>query len=636
MAWREGEQVGPYLIQANIGQGGMATVYKAYHAPLDRTVAIKVMHQMLLDDESFVSRFKREALIVARMTHPSIIPIYDYNEHEGQPYLVMKYVPGSTLKQRLMKKGPLPLNDILTIMNTVGSALAYAHSRGVLHRDVKPSNIVLDGDTPYLTDFGLARIAEAGESTMSTDMVLGTPHYISPEQASGRKDIDGRADIYSLGIVLYELLVGRVPFTADTAYAIIHDQIYTPIPRPSLINPEIPQTVEDVLIRATEKKPDDRYTTVDEMMRDLTTAIETSDLKELSHDRASVASVSLARYRSEFSGSLSKPSTTIAQPLPTGGYRTATVFQTKADPRQSRAWMIGGCGTFILICLIIGGLLLSSVSYMLELQELTMRVNADDFHGGVIADAAYQFTINQAGGFFSPAMPQDDLMAFLTIGISEEDDTIRMLSTPDSSFGSMTVAAETWRFDPQASYNTIAEGKDEANDVVRYLMLAAVTADSFGDTNGALAYATMALYEAEKDPEKQSLYKMLRPIAGKYLYDMPARDLPEDRGAIKEIIGTMYDDDDVAAIEASPFGHFLKARVFLLSGNLGLAWNEVNIGTEKTNFDVEIQLLRGEILAAQDKMGAATELWSAITLNESAPLWVKTQAQTHLTENGSL
>src|SRR4051812_38848706 len=116
MAWREGEQVGPYQIQAQVGQGGMATVYKAYHAQLDRTVAIKVMHQMLLDEETFVARFKREAQIVARLDHPYIVPVYDYNEHESQPYLVMKYVAGVTLKQRLMKKGPLPLNEILSIM----------------------------------------------------------------------------------------------------------------------------------------------------------------------------------------------------------------------------------------------------------------------------------------------------------------------------------------------------------------------------------------------------------------------------------------------------------------------------------------------------------------------------------------
>jgi serine/threonine protein kinase len=630
MAWREGEQVGPYQIQTLVGQGGMATVYKAYHAQLDRTVAIKVMHQMLLDEETFVARFKREAMIVARLDHPYIIPVYDYNEHEGQPYLVMKYVPGITLKQRLMKKGPLPLNDILSIMNSVGSALSYAHTKGVLHRDVKPSNIVLDGDVPYLTDFGLARIAEAGESTMSSDMVLGTPHYISPEQASGRKDIDGRADIYSLGVVLYELLVGRVPFTADTAYAIIHDQIYTPIPRPSLINPEIPQAVEDVLIRAAEKKPEDRYATVDDMMRDLKTAIDASNLKELSADRASAASESLAKYRSEFGGGFGMPSTTVGQPLPTGAYRTATVYQTKADPRQSRAWMIGGCGTFILICLIIGGLALSSLSYFLELQELTARASAN----GSEARPSFQFTFNQTGSFFSQADSESDLFTFLTMG--DEMDTVQLLQEPDTSFLYMTEAARTWPDDPAASYASIAEGKDNTTDVVRYLMVAAVTADGLGDTDAALVYATIALYEAQKDPEKQALYTMLRPIAGKYLYETPAKDMPEDREILKQVAGTMYDEADIQQIQESPFGHFLKARVLLLAGNDSLARVEINAQTATAGFDAEIKLLRGEILAAQDKMGAAKTLWNDVALDESAPKWVKTQAQNHLTENGSL
>jgi len=628
MAWQQGEQVGPYQIQTQVGQGGMATVYKAYHAQLDRTVAIKVMHQMLMDEETFVARFKREAQIVARLDHPYIIPVYDYNEHENQPYLVMKYVPGVTLKQRLMKKGPLPLNDILSIMNSVGSALSYAHNKGVLHRDVKPSNIVLDGDVPYLTDFGLARIAEAGESTMSADMVLGTPHYISPEQASGRKDIDGRADIYSLGVVLYELLVGRVPFTADTAYAIIHDQIYTPIPRPSQINPEIPQAVEDVLVRATEKQPNERYATVDEMMRDLTKAIEASNLTELSSERASVASESLAKYRSEFIGSFGTPSTNIAQPLPTGSYRTATVYQTKADPRQSRAWMTGGCGTFIVISLVIAGLLLSSVNYFLELQELNARANNGD-------SPSFQFTMDQRSGFFtSSTSDESELFTFLTMG--DETNTIQMSSAPDSSLIYMAEAAGTWDEDPSASYNRIADGKETAADPIRYLMLAAVTADGLGDTDAALIYATIALYEAQKDPEKKALYAMLRPIAGQYLYDTPAKERLDDKDILKEIASTMYEDADIQRIQASTFGRFLKARVFLLAGNTRLAQIELNNRIDTTDFDVEIDFLRGEILAAQDKIEAAIPLWNAVALNDSAPDWVKTLAQNHLTENGSL
>ena len=226
MALTEGQVIGPYKIVAQMGQGGMATIYQAYHARLDRYVAIKVMHQAFLEDQNFLARFEREAQIVAKLEHPHIVPVYDFAEYEGQPFLVMKYIEGHTLKA-VNERAALPLDEIVRIMPPIAGALDYAHAHGVLHRDIKPSNIILDNQgTPYLTDFGLARMAQSGESTLSTDMLLGTPHYISPEQAMGRKDLDSRTDLYSLGVVLYELVVGRVPFSADTPFAIIHDHIY--------------------------------------------------------------------------------------------------------------------------------------------------------------------------------------------------------------------------------------------------------------------------------------------------------------------------------------------------------------------------------------------------------------------------
>ena len=183
MSFTIGQTVGPYRITEKLGQGGMATVYKAYHANLDRYIAIKVLHVAFRQDESFLERFKREAQIVAKLEHPHIVPIYDYADFEGQPYLVMKFLEGETLKKR-MRHNPLPLEEIPSILNPVAAALDYAHRHDVLHRDVKPSNIVIDKDnTPFLADFGLARIASTGESTLSQDMMLGTPQYISLEQS---------------------------------------------------------------------------------------------------------------------------------------------------------------------------------------------------------------------------------------------------------------------------------------------------------------------------------------------------------------------------------------------------------------------------------------------------------------------
>jgi serine/threonine protein kinase len=259
--------LGNYEIQEKIGAGGMASVYKAYQPKLDRHVAIKVMHPNIAADTNFIARFEREARIVARLDHPNIVPIYDYDEVEGQPYLVMKYVEGRTLKA-ILRDGPLEPARVMHVITAVGDALSYAHDEGILHRDIKPSNIILSQrGNPYLMDFGLARIARSGESTMSADVMLGTPHYISPEQARGNTDLDERTDVYSFGVVLYELLTGRVPFVGDTSYAIIHDQLNTAPPSPRTFNPAIPESVEAVLMKALAKDRTDRYATPQAMVQ---------------------------------------------------------------------------------------------------------------------------------------------------------------------------------------------------------------------------------------------------------------------------------------------------------------------------------------------------------------------------------
>lgn len=275
-----GEQIGQYTIEARIGTGGMATVYKAYHARLDRFVAIKVMHPTFLSDPNFHHRFEREARIIARLDHPNIVSIYDFDEYEGQPYLVMKYIEGHTLKRLMQRDDALSLQEGQYILQTLANALTYAHDMDILHRDIKPSNIIIDArGEPYLMDFGLARIAQGGESTMSADMMLGTPQYISPEQAQGKIDLTPRTDVYSLGIILYELTVGQVPFSGDTAYAIVHDHIYSPLPKPRDLNPSISPQVETVLLKALAKNPDDRYPTPTAMMEDFLRAEDGQKIK---------------------------------------------------------------------------------------------------------------------------------------------------------------------------------------------------------------------------------------------------------------------------------------------------------------------------------------------------------------------
>jgi serine/threonine protein kinase len=275
----------------------MASVYRAHHIKLDRLVAIKMMHKAMTTDPNFLTRFEREAQIVARLEHPHIVPIYDSAEHEGQPYLVMKFIEGQTLKH-VLAGGALPLAEVSRILGTIANALTYAHQRGVLHRDIKPSNIIIGTDgIPYLTDFGLARMAELGATTISQDMILGTPQYISPEQANGRTDLTPATDVYSLGIILYEMVVGRVPFNADTPYAVVHDHIYSDLPRPSEIATWIPPQVEAVLMKALAKKPADRYDSPTVMLQAFDQACQESGLLHLPEDRKDRAQESFVLRR---------------------------------------------------------------------------------------------------------------------------------------------------------------------------------------------------------------------------------------------------------------------------------------------------------------------------------------------------
>jgi len=295
MSFIDGQQIGQYTITQRIGSGGMAVVYAAQHTKLNRNVAIKVMHAGFQDDEDLLARFRREAQIVATLEHPHIVPVYDFDEYQGQPYLVMRLIQGKSLKAH-MRKRPLPLQEISTICSAIAQALTYAHQRGVLHRDVKPANVMIDDqdEKPYLTDFGLARIAAQGESSLSAGMIVGTPHYLAPEQARGDLDLTPAVDVYALGVMLYEMVVGRVPFASDSTHTIIFDQIYTAPPPPSEVNPEIPLAVERVLLKALEKSPTDRYPTPNALMEAFASAIQASGLRELSQDRSEIANRSIA------------------------------------------------------------------------------------------------------------------------------------------------------------------------------------------------------------------------------------------------------------------------------------------------------------------------------------------------------
>ncbi len=267
-----GKTLGKYQIVIRVGRGGMARVYKAYQASLDRYVALKVLHGHLAEESDFIERFEREATAVARLRHPNIVQVYDYDDQDDLYFIVMEFIEGPTLKAELAERrkrsnedgeNQFSLDEVSRIVGTLADAIDYAHSRGMIHRDLKPGNIMFssDGDV-LLTDFGLARMVYSTRHT-KTGALSGTPAYMSPEQVQGTR-VDARSDTYSLGVITYEMLTGRVPFEADTSYAIMSKHVTDPVPMPSELNNSIEPEVESVLLKGLRKDPEDRYQTAGE------------------------------------------------------------------------------------------------------------------------------------------------------------------------------------------------------------------------------------------------------------------------------------------------------------------------------------------------------------------------------------
>ena len=269
-----------YEIIKSIGEGGMANVYLANDTILDREVAVKVLRGDLSTDEKFIRRFQREALSVSNLSHPNIVEVYDVGEEDGQYYIVMEYIEGKTLKQLLNKRGALTLPEVIDIMTQLTDGLSHAHEAYIIHRDIKPQNIMIeDNGTVKITDFGIAMAVNATQFTQ-TNSVMGTVHYLPPEQANG-KGATVKSDIYSLGILMYELLTGSVPFKGDNAVEIALKHMKEKLPSIRKQNPLIPQSVENIVIKACAKNPRNRYDTVKEMHDDIVIAMERENEKKI-------------------------------------------------------------------------------------------------------------------------------------------------------------------------------------------------------------------------------------------------------------------------------------------------------------------------------------------------------------------
>lgn len=258
-------KIGRYEIRTELGRGGMATVFQAYDPNFERDVAIKVLPEVFLHDPQFRARFEREAKTIALLEHPAIVPVYDFGDSGGQPFIVMRYMSGGTLTERLAQ-GPMSLEETARIISRLAPALDAAHARGIIHRDIKPGNILFDQyGNAFLSDFGIARLSQEGMTTLTGGSTLGTPAYMSPEQIQGDRKIDGRSDIYALGAVIFQMLTGQMPYQADTPAKMMMMHVLQPVPQILDTRPDLPPGCDALIIRAMAKNPDDRFATAGEI-----------------------------------------------------------------------------------------------------------------------------------------------------------------------------------------------------------------------------------------------------------------------------------------------------------------------------------------------------------------------------------
>lgn len=260
------EKIGPYEIKSELGRGGMATVYRAYDPRFEREVAVKVLPpEMLHADPNFRLRFQREAKIIAKLEHPSIVPVYDVGEEDNQPYFVMRYMSGGSLAERI-KKHVYTVDEAARLLEQIAPGLDEAHVKGIVHRDLKPSNILFAGnDIPCISDFGIAKLSQGEAGSVTGSAIIGTPAYMSPEQAAG-DEVDSRTDIYALGIILYEMLTGRQPYKSETPMGLALKHITEPVPNILEARPDLPAWVDEIISTSMAKRPADRYQTAQDIV----------------------------------------------------------------------------------------------------------------------------------------------------------------------------------------------------------------------------------------------------------------------------------------------------------------------------------------------------------------------------------
>jgi serine/threonine protein kinase/Flp pilus assembly protein TadD len=589
MTFNPGENVGPYRIIEQLGQGGMATVFKAYHPALDRYVALKVLHPAFSEDPNFEARFQREARVVAKLEHPNIVPVYDYAEHEHRPYLVMKFIEGETLKARI-SRGPLTSTEIRQVVDSVGSALGYAHKQGILHRDIKPSNVLISTDgVMYLADFGLARIAQAGESTLSSDSIMGTPQYISPEQAMGKSDLDAGTDLYSFGVMLYEMVVGQVPFNADTPFSIIHDHIYSPLPMPRIINHKVPETVELVLLKALAKERSDRYDTVESMMRAF-------------KDAWSAAGIPMQGT------AITLPQTIIKAPPPPKPVspvdaRQDTVTAKKPVASRPWPWLWVGAVLLLLFCVGAGALALARGGVAL----LTRRAAASTT--AVVLEAPTFTPAAEPVVSLPTALPPTPVPLSPAIATAQENARLN----PQDPTSLLDLSLAYWDSGQKRLALESLNGAADLADQDRSFLTSAAFA--YTSRQAWIPAAAMNMRLVRTYPPDQALPPELADALHESVYR-----------ASSEIDVTLYIGLDAIERIEHPLGLVARGRYHLANGNLEEAQRFLNqVRTLKPDFP-EATLLEAEIMIKQGRIDEARQLLTVTASDLGQAGWLLSYA----------
>jgi serine/threonine protein kinase len=608
MSFKPGDNVGPYQVIEQLGHGGMASVFKAYHAALDRYVALKVLHQAFNEDSTFINRFQREAKVVAKLEHPNIVPVYDFAEHEGRPYLVMKFIEGDTLKAR-MSAGPLTAKEIEQVVETVGSAVGYAHRQGVLHRDIKPSNVLISNENiMYLADFGLARIAQAGESTLSTDSIMGTPQYISPEQAMGKKDLDGKTDVYSFGVMIYEMVVGQVPFNADTPFSIIHDHIYTPLPLPKIVNPNVPDAVQRVLLKALVKDRENRYATVEELIG----AFKSAWLEAGTPMRGTTITMGSAvsaparkQTRSE------KP---VKEPNP-----------LKSQKKKRTPWMWVSAGVIISLCFCIGLFALRNST-----TQGAFSISDDATLTPFIDPPTLTPFVDPSSQNATPLPPPGQ-------------------GQPPSNFATPTlIPPEQLTPEIQAAYEQVRTNPGDPNAHLQLSLafwdagMELPAAEEYGQASNLAGPANQDFYlKAAQDYQSRSAWHF---AAGMYLRVMPMQ--LAQQGVVDEEIKEAFRE---SAYKAAPrndfplivsfdqlgkiqldFLNIVRGRHALYNGNIAEAEKSLDTANRSAEFLPEVYLLRAEIAIKNGNTQEAVKILEGLVKDTNLPSWLRAMAEENL------